>query len=229
MIPFHGDYKPYEESGLTKIPMIYGWNLYASWYFGTFKEFDTYIDEMHIRYPNKPTFITEYGADSDIRLHSLSPERFDYTQEYSNLYHEHYLKAIKERPFISAATVWNLNCFYSESRQNAIPHINGKGLVDTDRKLKDSYIFYKANLSPIPMTKIGGENWKIRGGILSQDICKQPVNAYSNGKSVKLIVNGHFFGEKTPLTELLLLMFLSKMEQMNYMLSEKTILKIINK
>lgn len=196
MIPFHGDYKPYEESGLTKIPMIHGWNLYAGWYFGTFKEFDTYIDEMHARYPNKPIFITEYGADSDIRLHSLSPERFDYTQEYSNLYHEHYLKAIKERAFIAAATVWNLNCFYSESRQNAIPHINGKGLVDTDRKLKDSYLFYKANLSPIPMTKIGGENWKIRGSILSHDICKQPVKVYSNGKSVELIANGRSLGEK---------------------------------
>ena len=38
------------------------------------------------------------------------------------------------RNAVTIAEVWNLNDFYSEARRNAMPHVNNKGLVSTDRK-----------------------------------------------------------------------------------------------
>ena len=146
--------------------------------------------------PNKPFIITEYGADVDPRLHSFEPQRFDYTAEYANLYHEHYIKTIMERPFVAGANIWNLNDFYSETRANAVPHVNNKGIVGIDRAVKDTYLQYQALLSKTPIITIGGTNWKIRGGVSDQNnVCLQPVKVYSNQKFVELSLNGKSIGK----------------------------------
>ncbi|MBS1663720.1 MAG: beta-galactosidase [Bacteroidetes bacterium] len=188
MIPFHGALKRYEETGLVRVPMIVGWNLYQGWYGGTFSEFDRFVADFHTKYPTMPVIITEYGADVDERLHSLSPERFDFTEEYGDLYHEHYLKAILAAPYIAGGAIWNLNDFYSESRGDAVPHVNTKGITTLDRGLKNTYLLYRVFLSKGPMAYIGSKSWKYRAGP-----SVQPVKIYSNQESVDVYHNGVFF------------------------------------
>lgn len=191
MIPNHGAFSKYKNAGLTEVPMILGWNLYQGWYGGVFSGFDENLDKLHKLFPNKSLIITEYGADVHARLHSFESERFDYTVEYGNKYHEHYLKAIMDRPFIVGANIWNLNDFYSETRGYALPRANLKGITTLDREKKDTWWLYKTVLSDKPIIKFGQNEWKIRGGIaeMGKDYCTQPVNVYSNGKSVKLTHN----------------------------------------
>lgn len=191
MIPNHGAFSKYKNAGLTEVPMILGWNLYQGWYGGVFSSFDENLDKLHKLFPNKSLIITEYGADVHARLHSFESERFDYTVEYGNKYHEHYLKAIMDRPFIVGANIWNLNDFYSETRGYALPRANLKGITTLDREKKDTWWLYKTVLSDKPIIKFGQNEWKIRGGIaeMEKDYCTQPVNVYSNGKSVKLTHN----------------------------------------
>lgn len=191
MIPNHGAISRYKNAGLTDIPMILGWNLYQGWYSGKFSGFDKNLDELHTLFPNQALIITEYGADVHPRLHSFDSERFDYTVEYGNKYHEHYLKAIMDRPYIVGANIWNLNDFYSETRGYAKPRANLKGITTLDREKKDTWWLYKTVLSDKPIIKFGQNEWKIRGGVSDEnnDYCKQPVNVYSNGKSVQLIHN----------------------------------------
>ena len=125
------------------------------------------------------------------QLHSFASERFDYTVEYGNKYHEHYLKAIVERPFIVGANIWNLNDFYSELRGYAKPRTNLKGITTLDREKKDTWWLYKTYLSDQPIVKFGQNQWRIRGGVADagKNYCTQPVNVYSNGAHVQLTYN----------------------------------------
>ena len=199
LIPCHGSIQSYKEAGLFEIPKIVGLNLYQGWYSGIFSGFDDYLDDFHKKYPNSPLIITEYGADIDSRLHSYLPERFDYTVEYGNLYHEHYLKAIQERNFISGAAIWNLNDFYSEGRAAAVPHVNNKGITGLNREKKDTYFLYQANLLKKPFVAIGSNTWLTRAGVETQSgICSQLVPIYSNLPKVEVSLNSKSLGTFSP-------------------------------
>lgn len=197
LIPMHGNFNDYHDAGLTQIPKIVGWNLYQGWYGGKFDGFDTFLDNAQEKLKGKPFIITEYGADVDPRLHSFEPQRFDYTQEYANLYHEHYIKAIMERKYIAGAAIWNLNDFYSEERANAVPHVNSKGITTLSREPKDTYLHYQAMFASKPTVNIGGQLWKIRGGNAdSNNTCIQAVKVYANSDKIELFLNGKSLGSR---------------------------------
>lgn len=199
LIPCHGSMQSYKEAGLYEIPKIVGLNLYQGWYSGIFSGFDNYLDDFHKQFPKSPLIITEYGADVDSRLHSYLPERFDYTVEYGNMYHEHYLKAIQERDFVSGAAIWNLNDFYSEDRAAAVPHVNNKGITGLNREKKDTYLLYQANLLKKPYVAIGSATWSSRAGVETQSgICSQSIAIYSNLPKVEITLNDTFLGSFIP-------------------------------
>lgn len=192
MIPCHGNLSVYEEAKLAELPDIIGMNLYNGWYGGNFSGFETSLDKIHKKHPQKPIIVSEYGADMDSRIHSYKPERFDFSVDYGVLYHRHYLPEILKRKFVVASAVWNLNDFHSEGRMDAVPHINCKGLVTLDRTPKDTYRYYQAMLKKEPFIAIGGSDWKNRSGVADdKGICYLPVSVYSNMKEITLINNGN--------------------------------------
>lgn len=198
MIPNHGNFELYNRVQLTKIPMLVGWNLYQGWYSGKFSGFANYLDRHRRELPDKPLLVTEYGADADIRLHSFEPVRFDKTVEYTTLYHQAYLKAMMDRPFVAAAMIWNLADFSSETRTESTPHINSKGILTLDRKPKDVYRFYQANLLEDPYIQIGTKEWDLRTGTAKSDTDlshTQTVQVFSNQPNVKLKHNGKIVGD----------------------------------
>ncbi|SFG99957.1 glycoside hydrolase family 2 TIM barrel-domain containing protein [Pedobacter insulae] len=198
MIPNHGNFALYNRIGLTKIPMLVGWNLYQGWYTGKYTGFATFLDMHHRLLPDKPLLVTEYGADADSRIHSEQPLRFDKSVEYAVQYHEFYLKAMLERPFVAAAMAWNLADFNSEERVETDPHINNKGLLTIDRKPKDTYLFYQANLLTVPFIKIGLTGRTVLGGVADgNNEFRQQIKVYSNQKTVSLAVNGVPIGKQT--------------------------------
>lgn len=197
MVAFHGDYNLYKRVGLIEIPQIAGWNLYQGWYSGEFKDFEKFVVRFHNDYPNIPFMITEYGSDSDYRLHNFNPTRFDKTQEYTNMYHEAYIETIMKYPYIAGGIIWNLVEFVNENREEAVPHVNNKGLMTTDRKPKDSYFIYKAELAKEPVLRIGGSDWLYRAQLAdegSNTQATQPITVYSNQESVSLTLNGELLG-----------------------------------
>lgn len=198
MMAYHNAPQYYEDAHLTDIPMIQGWNLYQGWYEPDINEFQQLLDRAHKVYKGKVLMITEYGPGVDPMVHSYQPERFDFSQEYGLIYHRHYLKEMMKRPFIAGSSLWNLNDFYSESRVDAVPHVNNKGIVGLDRELKDSYWFYKASLSRRPVLAIGNREWKVRGGVVNTNKreCVQSVPVFSNAEVVELFVNNKSLGKK---------------------------------
>lgn len=198
MMACNGVFEDYDKTGLDKIPMILGWNLYQGWYSGEFSDFDKFVAKVHGSCPDKPLIITEYGADVAPQLHSFIPRRFDFTVEYGNLYHEYYLKSIMKKPYIAGATIWNLNDFYSEARKDAVPHVNNKGITGLDRTPKDTYFLYQVALKQEPVLMIGTREWKTRGGLESPltNACPQPIQIYTNLTEVEVLLNGKSLGKR---------------------------------
>ena len=198
MMAYHNMPQYYEDAHLTEIPMIQGWNLYQGWYEPDINEFQRLLDRAHKVYKGKVLMVTEYGPGVDPGVHSYQPERFDFSQEYGLVYHKHYLNEMMKRPFIAGSSLWNLNDFYSESRVDAVPHVNNKGIVGLNREKKDVYWFYKTALSRRPMLVIGNREWKSRGGVVNtaQKECIQSVPVFSNAEEVELFVNNKSLGKK---------------------------------
>ncbi len=197
LIPNHGAWEIYNKVGLTKIPKLVDWNLYQGWYSGNFDDFGKFLDRHHRELPDKPVLITEFGADADNRIHNFTPVRFDKSVEYTMDFHQAYLKAIMDRPFVAAGVIWNLAEFNTAVRAETLPNINPKGILTYDRKEKDPYRFYKANLLKTPYIQVGAKEWNRRTGIAESETqltCTQPLVVYSNQPNVTLTVNGKVIG-----------------------------------
>jgi beta-galactosidase len=195
----------YNQTGLADVPQAVGWNLYFGWYEGKFDDLGQFLDDQHKRCPHRLVFISEYGADADRRLHSMNPERYDYTIEWQRLLHETYLDQIDQRPFLAGTALWLAFDFGSESRGESKPHMNQKGLLTFDRQPKDLYYFYQASLSRKPVLHIAVRDWPKRAdvgadnsqsAVGAQEVV-QRIEVYTNLPLVELEVNRHALGVKS--------------------------------
>ncbi len=194
MMAHHGDYNKYKEAGLIGIPMIVGWNLYSGWYGAKLSDFPAFLDSFHKKHPMTPLVVSEYGADADPRISSLEPLRFDKSVEYTTRFHQYYLEEMLKRPFVSAAMIWNLADFNSETRNESMPHINNKGLMTWDRTPKDGYYYYKAMLSKTAFAKILGRKKMAGVEDTSGNCCTRSIQVASNLPGLLLIFNGKEMG-----------------------------------
>lgn len=183
--------------GLSEITDVLSWNLYQGWYGDTFAGFEKFTDTDHAKYPNRPMIISEFGAGSDQRLHSLHPETFDFSIEYQQLFLEHYLPEIMKRKYIIGAAEWNFIDFNVASRQESMPRTNNKGLVYNDRTPKDVYYYFQAFLrSDSAILHIASNDWDDRNLVNDTDSIRVPLKIYSNQKEVRLQVNDLWLDQK---------------------------------
>ncbi|WP_312742682.1 glycoside hydrolase family 2 TIM barrel-domain containing protein [Sphingobacterium multivorum] len=209
MIANHGNFELYHRTGLTKIPMLVGWNLYPGWYGGKIADFGRQLEHIHQQLPGKPLLVTEYGADADYRILADKPIRFDKSLEYAVLYHQGYLNELIKKPFVAGGVAWNLSDFNSETREESMPHINTKGLLTWDRKEKNTYFLYQAYLRPEPFIKIGvthGKKWGVRtdadSALLGSGWLRLPI--FSNADSVELLLDGVSLGARKPVDRMVI-------------------------
>lgn len=188
------NYPLYEESGIDSLPQVAGWNLYHGWYYDELDDFGAFMDRQHARHPHRPHIISEYGAGADTRLHTITPEKFDFSGQFQKKFHERFLQQIMARPYIAGAAVWNLIDFSSERRIDATPHVNNKGLATSARQPKDTYYFYQAALRKEPMVKIAEADWSARSGPAGLNTF--PIAVYSNQREVSLFHNGYPLGKR---------------------------------
>lgn len=190
---FHGS-DIYNKTGLAEISDVKGWNLYSGWYGGQFDGFEQYLSEQHREHPDHKLIVSEYGAGSDLRIHSLKPEAFDFSMEYQQDYLEHYLPVIEDSVFIAGASHWNFIDFSSANRAESMPHINNKGLVTNDRKTKDVYFYYKAawhDLENDTIAHIASRDWQERTDIFDESgFIVRSLKVYTNLPSIIMTVNG---------------------------------------
>lgn len=196
-IAFHGS-NSYNEVGLGDITDIIGWNLYQGWYGGNLSGFERFLEGQHRKHPTHPMIVSEYGAGSDKRLHSLQPQAFDFSIEYQQKYLEHYLPVLEDTPYVCGGTHWNFIDFSSALRDESMPRINNKGLVYADRTPKDVYYYYKAAWrQDIPVLHIASRDWTHRAGVQQgSSPVMLPVKVYSNLPEVELFIDGRSLGRQ---------------------------------
>lgn len=183
----------YEESGLTSIPQVLGWHLYFGWYYGKPEEIGGFLDDYHKRYPNRKILVSEYGADSDSRIHSATPTIKDYSTEWAQFLHESAVEQMMKRDYLGGFGVWNAFDFGSESRIDSTPHINKKGIFTFDRKPKDVAFYYQARFSSKPVLHIAAREWNKRVGKQNET---DQIKVYTSLTEVELFLNGKSVGKK---------------------------------
>ncbi|MDE6768270.1 MAG: DUF4982 domain-containing protein, partial [Muribaculaceae bacterium] len=192
---FHGS-DEYRKVGIAAVPDLNGWNLYQGWYGGDLTGFEKFLSTEHRNNPSKPIIVSEYGAGSDRRLHSLSPQPFDFSIEYQQKYLEHYMRVIEDSAFVAGGAHWNLIDFGSAIRDESMPRINNKGLLYTDRTPKDVYHFFKASWrDDIDHVYIASRDWSVRTVVSDSAVVTMPVKIYANTPNVELMVNGKSAGK----------------------------------
>ncbi|HEX2628973.1 MAG TPA: glycoside hydrolase family 2 TIM barrel-domain containing protein, partial [Chitinophagaceae bacterium] len=175
----------YAKYGLDAISQVTGYNIYSGWYGGKVEDFANDLDRRKRAGHN--VFVSEYGAEGEVRLNTEKPVRMDYTGQYQRYFHESYLRQINQRPWLAGTAIWNEFDFSQPNIGGPAPHMNQKGLVTWDRKPKDAYYLYKANWNPEPMVYIASRDWAIRAGERNS---VSTIDVYSNGTTVALSVNG---------------------------------------
>lgn len=188
----HGsnDYHRYHVANHSQ---VLGWNLYQGWYGGDLKGFEQYLAQQQQQYPDRPVIVSEWGAGSDLRLHSLHAKAFDFSTDYQQQYIEHYLPVISDTPYIIGGSYWNFVDFSSANRAESMPHINNKGVLTAERMKKDVYYYFKASwCKDIPVVYIATRDWQDR----KMKEKHQQVKVYTNAKEVSLEQNGKMLGAK---------------------------------
>lgn len=196
-IAFHGS-DSYNDVGLSSITNVIGWNLYQGWYGGKIEGFDDFLEKQHQKYPDHPIIISEYGAGADKRVHSFTPQSFDFSIEYQQRYLEYYLPTIEKKNYVSGSTLWNFIDFASALRDESMPRINNKGILYENRSPKDIFYYYKAFFrKDIPVLHIATRDWSSRAGIQQgNNPVVQPVKVYSNLEQIELFIDGKSLGIK---------------------------------
>ena len=180
-------------SGVQDVPDVLGLNLYFGWYYRTLEGLGPYLDSLHAKHPGRPLLISEYGADSDERIHAREPVAFDFSTEHQQRFHESNFSQMRAREYLVGTAVWNQFDFGSKGRHDSKPNLNQKGLFYFNRVPKDVWHYYRAVLRSEPVLHIATRDWQIRGGSSAADM-RQPVVVYSNLPQVEMFVNGTSIG-----------------------------------
>jgi beta-galactosidase len=179
------------ESHLNELTDFVGYNLYYGWYYKEMQDLGKRLDDFHKARPNMPVMVTEYGVDTNPRLHSYKPTIKDYTEEYQLLFQDNALRTFNERPFVLGGYVWAMFDFGSEIRnEGGEKGRNQKGLVTIDRKTKkDAFYLCKAYWAKEPFVKLAGSRFVNRHEELND------IVVLSNLACIKLYLNNEFISK----------------------------------
>ncbi|HEX6179212.1 MAG TPA: glycoside hydrolase family 2 TIM barrel-domain containing protein, partial [Thermoanaerobaculia bacterium] len=181
-----------DDKGIGEIPRVLGLNLYFGWYYDTLAGLGTFLDRIHAARPSQPIIVSEYGADTDERVHAMRPKAFDFSSEFGQNFHVASFPQIEARPWLTGSAVWNQFDFGSAGRQDTKFALNQKGLFFYNRTPKDSVFYYQSALLEKPVLYIARE-WTERAGSRPEDR-EQPVWVYTNQPEVELFVGGRSAG-----------------------------------
>lgn len=179
------------KSGLNHSTDMIGYNCYFGWYYGEMHDYSDFLDKLHENLPEMPLGMSEYGVDSNIKLHTDTPMIRDYSEEYQAVWHETVYNIFKQKSYLWGSFVWNMFDFSSDMRKEGGQlNRNAKGLVTYDRKTrKDAFYYYKAQWSEESFVHICSKRFERRA---TDDIT---VRIYTNQPAVTLFVNDERFAE----------------------------------
>jgi beta-galactosidase len=184
-------------TGFQDIPDILGLNLYFGWYYRSLAGLGPWLDSLHRRHPTRPIIVSEYGADSDERIHSREARAFDFSADYQERFHEETFPQLAARDWLVATAVWNQFDFGVKGRHDSKPNLNQKGLFYYDREPKDIAFYYRALLRREPVLRLATRDGARRAGSREVDRA-QTIKVYTNLPEVELLLGDSLLGVRRP-------------------------------
>jgi beta-galactosidase len=182
------------DSGIQDLTDVLGLNLYFGWYYRSLEDLGAWLDTFHTRHPGRPIVISEYGADSDERVHAREPHPLDFSIEYQQRFHEATFRELETRHWLVGTAVWNQFDFGSRHRDDTKPNLNKKGLYFFDRRPKDVAFYYRARLASGPVLHVATRDWTRRAGSHAGE--RDTVPVYTNLPRVELALDGRSLGSR---------------------------------
>jgi beta-galactosidase len=198
-VAFHAalNEKPYTQNTqeMFNISDINGFNVYEAWYSGDSSTIEPTFLRLKKFSLKKPLFLSEFGAGSDQRTHTYTPQIFDFSPEYQQKFIKWYLNFLEKEDSIIGCSIWNLIDFQVDGRIDTQPCINNKGILTADRQKKGIFYYIQARWSNKPMVHIAGSDWTYRVEVCDSSVNNRPVIIYTNQDSVELFLNGKSLGK----------------------------------
>jgi len=168
-----------------------GYNVYYGWYNDQPEDLTAKIEKFHLLQPDQPLVISEYGAGSDVHIHTETPAPQDFSEEWHVHFLESYLDQFEHMP-ICGTLLWNMFDFGAAHRGDSIPHVNQKGLIAFDHETKkDAWYLFKARWSDEPVLYLVSPHFTERTG--------NPTKTYrvlTNFDEVELFHQGRSLGKQ---------------------------------
>ena len=187
-----GDINTFIDMKVMNIPDIAGYNLYRGWYGGGYETFTARVNDLRQRLGNKPLVITEFGAGADPSIHSETPKRFDFSEEYQVEFLAAHLDQLDRMPWLCGFNWWVFADFGAAHRTDSNPHINNKGFLTFDRTKKDIFQYVKARWTRDPVLYLCSPSWTHRTGA-----AKKTYRVFTNLERVELFHQGRSLGVQT--------------------------------
>ena len=182
----------YGDMGLPAVTDVMGYNVYYGWYGGAPEDLTESMEKLRLLAPNTPHVISEYGAGSDIRIHSESPRSQDFSEEWQVHYLESYLDQFDDMN-ICGTLWWNMFDFGSAKRGDSIPHVNQKGILTFDHETKkDVWYLLKSRWSEEPVLYLVSPRHTKRSGEATKS-----YRVLTNFDEVELFHQGQSLGKQT--------------------------------
>ncbi len=161
----NGDANNASNLKIMGIPDVIGYNVYKGWYGGRIEELTARLEQLHHMNPDKPMFLSEFGAGAKFGKHSDHPKAWDMSEEYQAYFLKEHLRQLDANPWICGYNWWNFADFGWAASSN--PKLfNNKGLVSFDRQPKASFYLLREHLTGVKAPKAqtapktGGDNGK---------------------------------------------------------------------
>ncbi len=201
---------------------VYSPSIWAGWYRGHYKEYKEatikHINSvnhfLHVEWgadshmnrfsenPNCELNNIKMGMGTDERSNEASlfggisrvSKDGTWSENYACDLFDWTLKEQFDIPNLTGTAFWPFKDFSTPLRKdNPIPYINQKGVVQRDLTKKEVFYVVQSYWSNTPMLRLFGHQWKIRWGELLEE---KEFRVYSNCQKVELFLDGKSLGIK---------------------------------
>lgn len=206
---------------------VYSPSIWAGWYRGHYREYKEATKRhckdvahfLHVEwgadshanrfseYPYRglENLVTGIGTDerhNDASLYGGIPRASkdsNWSENYACDLFDWTLKEQQSMQDLTGSAFWPFKDFATPLRKdNPIPYVNQKGVVQRDLTKKEVYYVVQSYWSDKPMVRLFGHGWKIRWGVEGE---QKQFRAYSNCPRAELFLDGQSLGEKERNTE----------------------------
>ncbi|MEM1057044.1 MAG: glycoside hydrolase family 2 TIM barrel-domain containing protein [Bacteroidota bacterium] len=179
-----------DSRGIMESADIQARNQYAGWYEDAPEDIGPRLDRYRAEHPNWRMFLSEYGAGAQrgLWVEDSLAQPFDFSETWALRFHEAYLDALDDRPWVAGGAVWHLFDFSSHVKTGTLPHVNQKGLLNRDRQPKAVYYLYQSRWTDGPMA------WLFANTRTHREAGTRRLEAFTNAPEATLYVDAEFAG-----------------------------------